>query len=169
MICQWGLSHILDTVWNIFTFLLVGFLLRMPIETIVFTVSYIPLRVYAGGYHAGTPFRCWIVSLIVLVISLLILRTVYLYTILFAMLSILSVILIIIFMPVEDKNKPLEMWEKKKYKKKGILVLLLELSVAVILVLVYAEKFAFSVSCSWLMLCLSLLLGILKNKLQNTK
>lgn len=169
VICQWGLSHILDTEWNIFTFLIIGFLLRMPVETIAFTVSYIPFRVYAGGYHASTPLRCWLVSLLVLILSLLILRTVYLYTVLFAIISVLSAIFIMAFMPVADKNKPLKMWEKKKYKKRGIIVFVLALSAVVIFILVHAERLAFSVCCSWIMLCISLLLGILKNRFQRTK
>lgn len=62
VICRWGISHILDTAFNIATFLIIGILFKKPIETIVFTLGYIPLRIYAGGYHAKTPFRCWCLS-----------------------------------------------------------------------------------------------------------
>ena len=62
VVCKWGMTHILDTLFNIATFTAIGLLFRMLPETAVFTVAYIPLRSFAGGYHAKTPFRCWVIS-----------------------------------------------------------------------------------------------------------
>lgn len=71
VVCKWGMTHILDTLFNIATFTAIGLLFRMLPETAVFTVAYIPLRSFAGGYHAKTPFRCWVISNFLLIAALL--------------------------------------------------------------------------------------------------
>ena len=70
-VCAYGLRQIFSTIFNAGTMLLIGFLMQMLIEAILFTVIYIPVRVYAGGYHASTPQRCWAFSAIMLWICLL--------------------------------------------------------------------------------------------------
>ena len=65
-VCAYGLRQIFSTILNAGTMLLIGFLMQMLIEAILFTVIYIPVRVYAGGYHASTPQRCWAFSAIML-------------------------------------------------------------------------------------------------------
>ena len=52
-VCAYGLRQIFSTIFNAGTMLLIGFLMQMLIEAILFTVIYIPVRVYAGGYHAA--------------------------------------------------------------------------------------------------------------------
>ena len=36
-------------------------------ESIAFLVFYIPLRSYAGGYHASTPWRCYFISIVFII------------------------------------------------------------------------------------------------------
>ena len=54
----YGLKQGLILLINILTTLLIGFAFNKTTETIVFLASYIPLRVYAGGYHARTQMGC---------------------------------------------------------------------------------------------------------------
>ena len=70
MVVKWGIRSILDTIFNIMTFLIIGLFMRMVTEIIVFTLGYIPLRSYAGGYHAKTPLRCWIISNLILFVAM---------------------------------------------------------------------------------------------------
>ena len=107
VVVKWGIRNILDTLFNIATFLIIGVLMHMLIETIVFTLGYIPLRSYAGGYHAKTPFKCWILSNFILLIALLCVHYLSRYPFIFWSLAILSVISLIILMPVSDIHKPL--------------------------------------------------------------
>lgn len=61
-IYKYGINQMLNMLLNIVTFLVIGLIFHMTLETIIFTAAYIPLRTYAGGFHAKTPFKCWIVS-----------------------------------------------------------------------------------------------------------
>ena len=63
---EYGLRQMFATILNILTMLLIGFIMGLAVPAMVYTIAYIPLRVYAGGYHASTPQRCWAFSAIML-------------------------------------------------------------------------------------------------------
>lgn len=165
VICRWGISHILDTVFNIATFLIIGILFKMPIETIVFTLGYIPLRIYAGGYHAKTPFRCWCLSNIILAVSLVIVQNAKKCFIAFIVLSLIAVVELIILMPVEDIHKPLDQNDKKIYKKRGVAILAVEICLSVVFVLLHYSQISIVLNSVWVLLSTMLILGLIKNKL----
>lgn len=96
----------------------IGFAFDMVIETMVFVIAYMSLRVYAGGYHAATQFRCYMLSFGMVIVALLLINGISVP----AFVMVLSIIIIgsvIYYMsPSEHKNKPLSQNEKKVYKKK---------------------------------------------------
>lgn len=165
VICRWGISHILDTAFNIATFLIIGILFNMPVETIVFTLGYIPLRIYAGGYHAKTPFRCWCLSNIILAVSLVIVQNAEKCYIAFGILSLIAVVGLIILMPVEDLHKPLDENDRKKYKKRGVAILAVEICISVVFTLLHYSKISLVLSSIWVLLSVMLILGVIKNNL----
>ena len=57
VVCSWGMTHILDTLLNLAIYAVIGLIFDMLPEAALFTVSYILLRIWAGGYHAYTPLR----------------------------------------------------------------------------------------------------------------
>ena len=71
---EYGLHQMFATILNILTMLLIGFFMRLAVPAIIYTIAYIPIRVYAGGYHASTPQRCWAFSAIMLWIALCIVK-----------------------------------------------------------------------------------------------
>lgn len=165
VICRWGISHILDTVFNIATFLIIGTLFKMPMETIFFTLGYIPLRIYAGGYHAKTPFRCWCLSNVILAVSLVIVKNAEKYYIAFGILSLIAVVVLILLMPVEDLHKPLDQNDRKKYKKRGSAVLSAEICLSIVLLLLHHNRISIVLNSIWVLLSIMLILGIIKNRL----
>lgn len=165
VICKWGISHILDTIFNIVTFLIIGILLKMPFETIMFTIGYIPLRIYAGGYHAKTPFRCWCLSNIILTVSLVLVQNAKKFYIAFCILSLIAVMVLIILMPVEDLHKPLDQNDRKKYKKCGIVILVIEMFISVAFALLHHNRISIVLSSVWVLLSVMLILGVIKNNL----
>ena len=108
VVCKWGMTHILDTLFNIATFTAIGLLFRMLPETAVFTVAYIPLRSFAGGYHAKTPFRCWVISNFLLIAALLIVRYVSHFTAFFLLLTALSLLCLVVLISIKSYRKRTE-------------------------------------------------------------
>ena len=104
---------------NLVTALLTGIILDMFLESVLFLICFIPLRIFAGGYHAKTQFRCYVMSTVTTVILL------YLIAFLQTNMGVEAIALYIIatciiwkLAPVQDKNKPLDLDEQKKYRKR---------------------------------------------------
>ena len=80
----------------------------------------ISLRKYAGGYHADTQNRCYVISTAIIAVALLAIR--YMSdgsdNEIFILLQSLNFILLYFLVPVDNKNHRLEYWEKEKYGKK---------------------------------------------------
>lgn len=64
-IYRYGLEVLLLSLLELTSILLLAFIVGNFIETLVYFMVFIPLRVFAGGYHASTRLRCYLLSLIV--------------------------------------------------------------------------------------------------------
>ena len=164
---EYGLRQMFITLLNILTMLLVGSAMRMTVPAIIYTLAYIPLRVYAGGYHALTPQRCWAFSAVMLFVVLWILKiTVKAFLYPLTALSLIACICIVILSPVEDCNKPLDKTEYKVYHFRAIFILAAEILVSAILWLLHQQNIAMVFELVWCSLTLMLLLGKFKNLLR---
>jgi accessory gene regulator B len=71
IIYKYGIEQGSLIVINIITTVIIGMLFGMVIESIVFMFTYIPLRTYAGGYHAKNQLLCYFISIIMITVALL--------------------------------------------------------------------------------------------------
>ncbi len=164
-IYQYGINQALNTMLNVFTFLVIGLLFHMVVETVIFTAGYIPFRIYAGGFHAKTPCRCWLLSGCMLIVVLTLLFYVKQFYTVFHIISIVSAGVILWRMPVEDFNKPLDATEKRVYKKRGLIVFTIEAILVVLFQIFHMNQISNSLQMVWITLSIMLLLGMLKNTL----
>ena len=89
------------------------------------------LRKYAGGVHANTRMGCLIISNLFLSGVLIVGQRIEKCALL-SILSILSLLVIILFAPVDNPNRVLSYIEKKKFRKKAIFISLLEIVISFI-------------------------------------
>lgn len=162
---KYGINQMLNMLLNILTYLVIGLTFHMTLETIVFTSAYIPLRIYAGGFHAKTPFRCWITSGIMLFAVLLFMKYVTMNAFKCDIIAIVCAAFILILSPVEDKNKPLDDKEKPIYKIRSIIVLTAELLIVFLLKLFHNNSIVLCIEMVWITLFTMLTVGKLKNYL----
>ncbi len=93
----------------------------------VFLAGYVPLRSYAGGYHARTQLKCYFFStLIVVVVALVGSYGLLMMGSVSYILLALSLIAIIGWAPLEDKNKPIDSLEFKVYRRRMMYILVAE-------------------------------------------
>lgn len=128
----YGFNMLLTVSLNIISTIIIGLLFGMVFESIAFLVAYIPLRSYAGGYHARTPLRCYIISLLLIVLILLTLRLIRESVLALFVLSTIGTIICVTMSPVEDVNKPLDEAEIKVYRKKAMIILAAEIIILII-------------------------------------
>ncbi|HBV67793.1 MAG TPA: accessory regulator AgrB [Clostridiales bacterium] len=163
-IYAYGLKQSFILLVNIFTTLLIGFVFNKTTETIVFLAAYIPLRVYAGGYHARTQTGCYIFSVVMIVSVFLAMEFIPWTNFICITISIVSSLIIFYLSPVEDTNKPLDAAEVKVYGKKARIILGVELGVLVLLMGFGVESVIVSMSISLVVLSFMSILGIMFKK-----
>lgn len=128
---EYGLAQGFVMLINFLVTLLLGILFNSIFQSLVFTAVYVPLRSYAGGYHAKTQGRCYIISIGLVIAVLLSIKTV-LPVITLKLVIIISCItgsVIYFFSPIENENKPLNQKEKIKYKRYAEIIYLLDILV----------------------------------------
>lgn len=146
-----GIKQLILFLINLATTMVIGIMAGMLWQSIVFSAAYIPLRRYAGGYHAATPKRCYWLSSILILCALIIVK--YLP---FSKATILGILaaaaLVIIFRaPVESRNKPLSAAEQILYQKKSRIILGLETVLVIYFSLTFIELaacIAIAIGCS---------------------
>ena len=163
-VCAYGLRQIFSTILNAGTMLLIGVFMHMTIEAILFTIAYIPIRIFAGGYHASTPQRCWAFSAVMLFMVLCIVKyTPEKYFWHLTALSLIASIAIFLLSPVEDQNKTLDEKEHHVYHIRTTLIMFAEIMIAIVIYILQFKYILMLIEMVWCSLAVMLLLGECKN------
>lgn len=152
-----GLKYLFGFLTNITTTVIVGAILGMIWECILFSVAYIPLRQYAGGYHAQDSRTCYILSTLLVVVALMVIQYANIRLTIANLALILSCLIIFIKAPVESKSKSLNAKEKKTFHKIACIIVVIEAFVSNILFLAMFKTAAHSILVAVLAAALSLL------------
>lgn len=158
----WGLSYLLDTVFNIALFTIAGIITGMLAETFMFTVAYIILRIYAGGYHADTPQRCCVLSLALLSGALVMITNAVKMGMILYVLTAAAVLIITFTAPVASENKPLSSDERNRYRITSKLILLAEELFAAAMLYLDMKRSFYVMTSVWTALSIMLVLGLIR-------
>ena len=162
-IYEYGFHHGIILLINIACTLLIGILMHMFWEVILFMLTYIPLRTNAGGFHAKTQLRCFVYSNLFVVAILFFAHSLVGWNRVLFVLAVASIGIIIPLAPVEDQNKPLDEMEVKVYGRKARRILLCDLIAALAFQLLSYEAGCATVITSVAGLAVFLVLGYIKN------
>ena len=103
----YGLELLLASVLGVALLIILSILLKKPFMWILYLLAFIPFRLNAGGYHAKSHFRC-IVTFSSLYAALIIISHLIPPVRFFPfIISVLCIILVLIFAPIETINNPL--------------------------------------------------------------
>lgn len=165
---EYGLRKIASTTLNVLTTFVIGFVLGMIWESIIFMLSYIPLRSYAGGYHARTPLRCYICSVILIVGILICVQYVPYNAILLGSSILVASIIIFIFAPFADENKPLDEAEAKVFRKRTRIILLTQIMLIGLFGILGLKWIAISLSVSVFVSSFMVSVGVVRKIISET-
>ena len=100
-IYHYGIAQGFIMILNFITVIIIGLIFKMLLESLLLIIIYIPIRIYGGGYHCRPPKGCYIFSIIMqIVILLLINLTILKSDTSIIIISIISVIIGVLFSPV---------------------------------------------------------------------
>ena len=150
---------------NILATLLLGFIFDAFFENICFFISFKILRKYSGGLHSSKFSTCFLISIVSNIAILIAIKMFEFYPnyYLAIILEVVSFLIVFIFAPITNKNKPITKTERRIYKIIVCVVSVVAIGGSVVL----CEKessFAFSISLAMLLNSALVIVGILKNK-----
>lgn len=136
----YGLELFFEKIFFYLIIFLISLLAKTFLFSALFVFSYKMLRQYTGGFHCKTAEMCLVVSVLIYLITMLL----YLLNLdsvefVLAISSLVSTIIIFIFSPRENINRPLESDEKRKYW-------IISIAIAVIMTVVSAISYIFNIS-----------------------
>lgn len=159
----YGINQILVSVLNVSSALIIGWIFGVLFEIAVYMAAYIPLRSFAGGYHSKTPLRCYIFSVMLLIIVSVGMRYVCITDWVYYVVLAVAALVVLALSPVEDRNKPLDEMEHKVYKRRTAIITIIELVIALLLKLLISNNLFIAMVYSFTVLSLMLIVGKLKN------
>jgi len=126
-------------------------------------MAYIPLRTYAGGYHAKTQLRCYVFSILMLSAVFVGMKLIHWTDPGYFIIILCAVIIIILVAPSESENKPFSEKEKAVYKKRTHIILGILTAIVLIFWLSGSKTISISIIMALAVTALMLVLGVVKS------
>jgi len=132
-IYQYGLEVMFISLIEIAGLLLVGMAMGRADEAIIFMISFSTLRLYAGGYHADSVFKCFALILSFMLVDIYLCRVLSIenYPWLSVAILVASTILVHKYSPVSVVTRPVSEDERVSFRRKSIQIVLLFLILGV--------------------------------------
>jgi accessory gene regulator B len=164
-VCKYGVEIFLSTFLEISSILLISVFVGNFFETLIYFLAFVPLRIYAGGYHANTKTGCYLISLMVYFLFTQVMfflpQQAYLITNLSC--ATISLIIILIAAPIIHHNKKTNETERKYYRKISINICSIESAIILIAsILVSNSTFATSLALGQISVSITMLAAIIK-------
>jgi len=160
---EYGIRQGILLVINIATAVLIGLVLGMFWQSIIFLLAYNPVRTYSGGYHARTALACYLLSIPMMLFVLLGIKMLPWNGYICAIALLCSVVIIVVLAPVADPNKPLNEKEKIVYKGKARTYTAVFFGAALMLWVVGMRQVSLSIMMALGVAAVMLVLGTIKN------
>lgn len=111
-IIKTGLSQIFIYVVGFIATLCIGFAFGKPLQSVLYLLTFMPIRIFAGGYHAKTVTRCVVISTAILLCAIVALRFLQIGVGISILIIFISATVILILAPQDVESNRLREIEK---------------------------------------------------------
>jgi len=126
----YGLQMMISGIVKFAGFMMIAWVLGWIPEALVFITAFSSLRVYAGGYHADTYLKCFIITAAAAFVSIFIVKAwaeIYMYQ--FTVVLILAACLMIFrYAPVDSPNKRMVGNERRIFRAKTLRIMFMQVA-----------------------------------------
>lgn len=163
----YGLHQLGITILNVATTLVIGLFVGMVWQGLLFLLAYIPLRRYAGGYHAKTELRCYMASTLLVLFFLFGIYTIPAHLSVLFPLFLISGAVVYFLAPIESMNKPLDKIERMVYRRRSRYILTAHFGIVIVAGGLSALEVISIIAVANTTLGIMLILGWAKRTLEN--
>lgn len=162
----YGFRRLFTLLLNLAIAIMIGIIMGRLWECLILEAVFVPLRSYAGGYHASGERMCCVLSagMIVLNLSLLRLLTAGYPETAGILLLFTAAAVIMLLAPVGTKNKPLDKDEKRVYRQRTHVILRIEMAAAILCYVFSLNIIFWTAVLGILSVSISLIAGAYTNK-----
>ena len=123
-ICAYGLELMISTIGEIIIILLFSIFSGVLSETLLFFIAFIPLRIYAGGYHADNRLRCFLILIMVYIIFVIVINVIpnEWYRTFNIWAPIVNIICVFMLAPISHQNRKQTTKEIHIFRKISIII-----------------------------------------------
>lgn len=121
-VCQYGYEIIISTLIGFSLVVAIGLILSETVEAFLFYILFITIRLFTGGYHASTHFKCKMTLSVCCATALFLSKVYYCVTMTAPLLLMAYLITVIAYSPIENANAPLT--EKIKQRNRRISIIM---------------------------------------------
>lgn len=167
----YGVELALSTLFSCCSILVISLFLGDVCIGILFLLSFISIRTFAGGFHAKTYFRCFVISNLIFVISFLFISILCNISISICfLLFLISGCIIVPFSPISSPHHPISSSSQKRNQMITRLIFFIEIGCSIVLYLiVWSPVVLSSVAVSFFAVALLMLFSLLSNKKSSRK
>lgn len=115
-----GFELLITSAFGILIMVVISVITHHYLAWLFFLLGFAPLRTTAGGYHASTHLRCYVISSIIFAFCLFLAINLPLFSYQYLVLTFVITTIIVIFSPVPANNKPLTEEGRLKNRKRSI-------------------------------------------------
>lgn len=170
--CRYGLDVFVSSALEIVSILTIAAFVGNFFQTVLLFTAFIPLRIYAGGYHADTRLKCYLISVGVYVFLTLftLVISAKMYATVNIILTLIALVMVLTSAPVIHKNKSVCEVERKYYRKFSISICLIETIIVLILTVILPQSpNIVSLAIGQAAVTLSMIAAIIKGKITDNK
>lgn len=164
-IIQYGIYGLISTFFNIATILVIGAYYQCIVESMLFTIVFYFLRIYAGGYHAKTSGRCYLFSVLITFFNFGIIHRLRLEFITLTLIFMAASVIIFLTSPMDSTNKPLDTIEKEVYRKKSRITIFISIILYFIFFFLKIYPVCWAISIAYANVGILLTLSAMKKQL----
>ena len=159
---RYGIEQGILILLNVLTALAIGLIFHCLFYVVIFSVAFVPLRSYAGGFHAKTKVRCFLSSTVTIIVSMVCIQQIRWTETENILITVISAVVIWIMAPVENGNKRLDSVEYRVYRQRTRKILLLEVLLFVLSLTFGWEDLVIVITMVFSIVCVVLVTGKVK-------
>lgn len=164
---EYGMELLISTLFSTLMVLVMGFAAGLFAETLFLLIPFYCIRVYAGGYHAENYRNCFLSFCCGFIVVLLAAEqvTVHHAEAGLMILGLWAALLIWKLAPVEDHSRPLDLEERRIYRRKTRVMTLIYCVISGLLYFLWGIEYAAYISAAVTAVGVVLIVGVIKNRI----